>query len=247
MSAPVLLRQVPGDTVIHRLWAGTKLVSVAIIGLTLSLVPSWPVIGVCTALVLTAAVLARVPRSVLPRVPWWLWAALVLGGLLNVPAGLDAVWVYLRVTVLSVVILAASAMVGWTTPVGEIAPAIARLGAPLRWVRVPVDEWAVTIALCLRGVPLLIDELTTLHAARRLRRRPDRRRTTRALSAEVVDVLAATMSVSVRRAGELGEAITARGGTGQLSAYPAQAALVDALVLIVVAACCVAAAFLSWA
>lgn len=247
MSAPVLLRQVPGDTAIHRLWAGTKLVSVAIIGLTLSLVPSWPVIGAGTAMVLTGAVLARVPRSVLPRVPWWLWAALVLGGLLNVPAGIDAVGVYLRLTVLSVVILAASAMVGWTTPLGEIAPAIARLGAPLRWVRVPVDEWAVTIALCLRGMPLLIAELTTLHAARRLRPRPARRRGLRGSFAEAVDVLAAAMAVSVRRAGELGEAITARGGTGQLSAHPARAALVDALVLIVVAACCVAAALLSWA
>nr|MDQ2723457.1 energy-coupling factor transporter transmembrane protein EcfT [Actinomycetota bacterium] len=38
----MLLRQVPGDTVIHRLWAGTKLLCVAIIALTLSLVPSWP-------------------------------------------------------------------------------------------------------------------------------------------------------------------------------------------------------------
>jgi len=247
VSAPVLLRQVPGDTAIHRLWAGTKLVSVAIIGLTLSLVPSWPVIGAGTAMVLTGAVIARVPRSVLPRVPWWLWAALLLGGLLNVPAGIDAVGVYLRLTVLSVVILAASAMVGWTTPLGEIAPAIARLGAPLRWVRVPVDEWAVTIALCLRGMPLLIAELTTLHAARRLRPRPARRRGLRGSFVEAVDVLAAAMAVSVRRSGELGEAITARGGTGQLSAHPARAALVDALVLIVVAACCVAAALLSWA
>ena len=32
----VLLRPVPGDTVIHRLWAGTKLIAVAGIGVLLT-------------------------------------------------------------------------------------------------------------------------------------------------------------------------------------------------------------------
>ncbi|MEO9220808.1 MAG: energy-coupling factor transporter transmembrane protein EcfT [Mycobacteriaceae bacterium] len=244
MSAPVLLRQVPGDTVIHRLWAGTKLMSVVIIGLTLSLVPSWSVIGLCTALLLVTALIARVPRSVLPHVPWWLWVALLIGGLLNALAGIDAVWVYLRVTVLSVVILAASAMVGWTTPVAEVAPAFARLGAPLRRLRVPVDEWAVTIALCLRSVPLLIEELRVLNAARRLRPRPPRQRSPRGWVAEAIDLLAAVMAVSARRASELGLAITARGGTGQLTAHRTPLRLADLVAIMVVLVVCVPAAIL---
>jgi len=41
----VLLRPVPGDTVIHRLWAGTKLIAVAGIGVLLTFYPGWVPIG----------------------------------------------------------------------------------------------------------------------------------------------------------------------------------------------------------
>jgi energy-coupling factor transport system permease protein len=242
MSVPVLLRQVPGDTVIHRLWAGTKLMCVAVIGLTLSLVPSWPMLGVGVALLLLPTRLARVPRGVVPRLPWWFWLVLLLGAALSLPAGLGAVLVYLRLTALGAVLLWASLMVGWTTPLGEIAPALARLGTPLRWVRVPVDEWAVTVALCLRSVPLLAEDLAVLYAARRLR--PSRRQTSTPLFEEVVDVLTAAMAVSSRRAGELGVAITARGGTGQLTAHPARPGRADAVALGVVIAVCLGSVLL---
>jgi len=216
MSVPVLLRQVPGDTVIHRLWAGTKLLCVAIIALTLSLVPSWPLLGVGLVLVAVPTRLARVPRGVLPRLPWWFWLALVLGGALSVPSGLGAVLIYVRLTALGAVLLWASLIVGWTTPMAEIAPALARLGAPLRWLRVPVDEWAVTVALCLRSVPLLAEELMVLHAARRLR--PGRRQTARRCSKK--------SSVSSPRpwrcpaAGPMSSVSRSRRGAGQVSSAP---------------------------
>ena len=101
----------------------------------------------------------------------------------------------------------------------EIAPAIANLAAPLRKLRLPVDEWAVAIALSLRSLPLLLDEMRILRAGRRLRPRGSVRT---ARDNPLVDVITAMMAVTMRRAGELGEAITARGGTGQLAAYPAR-------------------------
>lgn len=242
-ATPVLLRQVPGDSVVHRLWAGTKLVSVVILGLTLSLIPSWTAIGVGFVLVLGTAGLARIPRGALPRIPLWFWLALLIGALLSLPSGLDAVLVYARLTSLSAVLLGAAALVGWTTPLGEIAPAVARLGAPLRRLRVPVDEWAVAIGLCLRGLPLLIEEMHVLRAARRLR--PSRRGSTTVLFAEVIDVVTAAMAVSIRRSGELGAAITARGGTGQLAANPRKPGWVDGVALVVVLAAS-AIAIASW-
>jgi energy-coupling factor transport system permease protein len=107
------------------------------------------------------------------------------------------------------------------------------LAAPLRKLRLPVDEWATAIALCLRSLPLLIEEMRVLRAARRLRPRNlaayrDRR------EHPLVDVITATMSVSLRRAAELGEAITARGGTGQLAAYPARPGRADVIALTVI-------------
>ena len=84
-----------------------------------------------------------------------------LGGLLN----------FLQITVLSIVLLGLGGLVSWTTNVAEIAPAVAKLGRPLRLLRIPVDDWAVALALALRAFPMLIDEFRVLFAARKLRPR----------------------------------------------------------------------------
>ncbi len=150
--------------------------------------------------------------------------------------GLDA---YCRFVAVGVALLVAAALVGWTTPLGEIAPAVSRLLAPLRLVRVPVDEAAVAVALSVRSLPLLVDELRTLVAARRLRPAPPRRPGTRDLQHwldELVDLLVAALAVSMRRAGELAEAITARGGTGLIAARTMRPRLADGVALLVVAA-----------
>ena len=76
----VLLRPVPGDSVIHRLWAGTKLIAVAGIGVLLTFYPGWVPIGLVAALVLTTARLAHIQRGALPSIPRWLWILLFLGG-----------------------------------------------------------------------------------------------------------------------------------------------------------------------
>lgn len=77
----VLLRPVPGRSAIHELWAGTKLLAVAVIGVLLTLYPGWVPIALIGALVLVTARIARIPRGVLPSVPRWLWGLLFLGGL----------------------------------------------------------------------------------------------------------------------------------------------------------------------
>jgi energy-coupling factor transport system permease protein len=90
---------------------------------------------------------------------------------------------------------------------------------PLRWLRLPVDEWATAAALSIRCLPLLVDEVRTLTAARRLRQR-DRRPGQSRMSywmGESQDLLMAALTVSLRRAHELGEAIEARGGFGRVS------------------------------
>ena len=130
-------------------------------------------------------------------------------------------------------------MVSWTTNVAEIGPAVATLGRPLRLLRIPVDEWAVALALALRAFPMLIDEFQVLYAARRLRpkRIPRSRKARRRRHAlELIDLLAAAITVTLRRADEMGDAITARGGTGQLSANPARAKLADWVTLAITVA-----------
>ena len=220
--ASVLMRELPGDSVLHRLWAGTKLACLLLLMLVVLFFPGWPSVAVGAALILTAARLARVPRGALPRLPSWLWIFLLLTTVIAY-AG-HGLGVYVRSILVGVILLSAAVLVSWTTPVAQIAPAFATLGIPLKKLGMPVDEWAITIGLCLRSLPLLLDECRVLFAARRLRaRRPGtgaspfrlRISSLRLAWPELVDLLTATMAVSTRRAAELGQAITARGGTGQ--------------------------------
>ena len=92
-------------------------------------------------------------------------------------------------------------------------------------LRIPVDEWAVALALALRAFPMLIDEFRVLYAARRLR--PATRPTTSGGPAAPLvrgDDRPArrAITVALRRADEMGDAITARGGVGQISAAPSR-------------------------
>lgn len=266
MSAPargqqrrpvVLLRPVPGRTVIHDLWAGTKLIVVAGIGVLLTFYPGWVPIGAVAALVLFTAWVARIPRGTLPSIPRWLWFLLLLGGvtaafaggspvidLFGLDLGLGGLLKFLRITALSIVLLGLGGMVSWTTNVAEIAPAVRKLGRPLRLFRVPVDDWAVALALALRAFPMLIDEFRILYAARSLRPRPvltTRRARRRRWALEVIDLIAAAIIVALRRADEMGDAITARGGAGQISAAPSGPKLRDWVALSIVLAVCGAA------
>ena len=253
----VLLRPVPGHSVIHELWAGTKLIVVAGIGVLLTFYPGWVPIAAVAALVLTTAWLARIPRGVLPSIPRWLWIVVILGGVTatfaggspiihlgSVEVGLGGLSNFLRITALSIVLLGLGAMVSWTTNVAEIAPAVATLGRPLRALRIPVDDWAVALALALRAFPMLIDEFRVLYAARRLRPKvvpTTRRARRRRWALDIVDLLAAGITVALRRADEMGDAITARGGAGQISAAPSRPKRADWVALsIVVAVCAVA-------
>jgi energy-coupling factor transport system permease protein len=216
--------------------------------------PGWVPIALVAAIVLMAAWLARIPRGALPSIPRWLWLLLFLGGatatfaggspvidLGSIDVGLGGLFNFLRITALSIVLLGLGAMVSWTTNVAEIAPAVATLGRPLRPLRVPIDDWAVALALSLRAFPMLIDEFRVLYAARQLRPKvvpPTRKARRRRWAMEVIDLLAAAITVALRRADEMGDAITARGGAGQISAAPSRPKWVDWVALSVVIAVC---------
>ena len=87
----VLLRPVPGRSVVHELWAGTKLLVVAGIGVLMTFYPGWIPIALVAVLVLVTSRLAGVTRGALPSVPVWLWILLLLGGVTATFAGGDPV------------------------------------------------------------------------------------------------------------------------------------------------------------
>jgi energy-coupling factor transport system permease protein len=239
----VLLVPVPGNSVIHQLWAGTKLLVVMGVAVLLTFYPGWVSIGLLGGLVVAAVWLAHIPRGALPSIPGWLWLVIAVGFVTAAVAGgspvlsvgglhvgLGGSLHFLRMTALTILLIALGAIVSWTTNVAEIGPAIATLGRPLKIFRIPVDEWAAVLALALRAFPMLIEEFQVLYAARRLRPKEvprSRRARRRQQGREVIDLLATAMVVTLRRADEMGDAITARGGAGQLSASPARPKVAD--------------------
>lgn len=151
---------------------------------------------------------------------------------------------FLRLTALSIVLLGVGALVSWTTNVAEIAPAVATLGRRLRPLRIPVDDWSVALGLALRTFPMLINEFRVLHAARRLRPKstpPTHTAHLRQLVTDLTDLIVAVITVTLRRGDEMGDAITARGGAGQISAQSSRPKQADWLVLSIVSTVCVAA------
>jgi energy-coupling factor transport system ATP-binding protein len=253
----VLLRPVPGSSPVHELWAGTKLLSAFGISVLLTLCPGWAAIGLVAALVAAGAWIARIPRGALPSLRPRLWIMLLIGGIITTLAGgtpqiqvgtitlgLGGLLAFLRFTALSVVLLGMAALVSWTTNIADIAPAVATLGRRLRPLRIPVDEWAVALSLALRTFPMLIDEFRILHAARRLRPKeklPTSVARLRRIAADMVDLTIAVITVTLRRADEMGDAITARGGIGQISASPSRPKLADWIALSIVFTVCATA------
>jgi energy-coupling factor transporter transmembrane protein EcfT len=252
------LRLVPRDSPMHRLWAGTKLIVAAIVALVASISPTWPMLGMAGAVVLLELVVGRIPIGAFPRLPRWFFGVMAVGGVLSMLASVEPVvevggfqfslggleqWG--RFTVLAVVLIVSGLVIGWTTPLGDVAPAVHTLGAPLRWLRLPIDEWVVAIALAFRCLPLLIDEIRTLMAARRLRSheeggvREQPEKTLRQLIMESHDLLATAIVTSIRRARDLAEAMMARGGVGgsvSVAAARKRPGIVDAIVLTTVLA-----------
>jgi energy-coupling factor transporter transmembrane protein EcfT len=254
----VLLRPVPGPSVIHDLWAGTKLITALAISVLLASYPGWGPIALSAVLLITTAWLAHIPRGVLPSVPRWMWVITMLAAATSALAGgspyvdvgpltvgLGGLLDVLRFVALTGVLLSVGALVSWTTNVADVAPAVAVLGRPLRRLRIPVDEWAVGIALAMRAFPMLLEEFRILYAARRLRPTPPLPRTWRGRlrrwTGNAIDMLTAAITVALRRADEMGDAITARGGTGQISATPSRPKPRDWVALSVVTLMCSAA------
>ena len=140
----MLLRLLPHDSPVHRLWAGTKLLVVAALAVMLSFRPTWPALGVAAAIVAAGMVAAKVPAGAVPRLPRWIWVLALADALLtlrsatpplahvgSVDLSLGGLGDWALLAGLAIVILAAALLVGWTTSFGDVAPALARLTAPL--------------------------------------------------------------------------------------------------------------------
>src|SRR5690606_7522892 len=124
------------------------------------------------------------------------------------------------------------------TRLSELVDALPTLFAPLRMLRLPVDEWVTTCALALRVLPSIRGEMRVLFAARRLRGRPGIR-SPKGFWNEVIDSVGAVTSVSMRQVRDLGDALSVRGPRPVIRTRP-RLGIGDAVTVLVVGAACTA-------
>jgi len=242
-----VLRYVPGTSLVHRLWAGTKLLVLAAVSFALLLWPTWAAAGLTAALLLTGVLLARLPKGVVPHVPRWVWGFVLLGALLALASsgkpyvhvaglriGLNGLELWALFATIAVEFLGFAALIGWTSPLADLAPALSRLASPLRRLRLPVDELIGVIALSVRCLPLLLEEARVLSAARRSRR-SGARAGGRELLRDAEELLFAALSSALRRSREMAEAIEARGGVPTVAVESHRLQVPDVVVLVVAA------------
>jgi energy-coupling factor transport system ATP-binding protein len=258
-----LFRVLPVAGPLHRVWAGTKLVALVALALFVSLNPQWPTLALAASAVCLGLLVGRVPLSAAPRLPRWVGAALAISFAASLAAGgppivhlgpstfgLGGAGNWLRATTLGATIIVAAALVSWTTPLADVTPALQRLTQPFARFRIPVRYWTAAVGLSLRGLPMLIDEMHTLAAARRMRaaHAPSTLPRWRYQLREPVDLLAAAAVTAARRAGEFADAIESRGGAVSTAEPPTplsyRDAVLGAVVLATIAAGILAGAWL---
>ncbi len=224
-AASGVLRTVPGSSPLHRLWAGTKVAALLAVALTLAIDPSWSTLAGAAAVLLAGAIAAQLPLRAAPRPPRWLLLWLLpavlatvgtrpplihVGGTLLSLGGLEGLVLLLGTTLVS---LLGTALLVATTPLGAFPPLLQRLAR-----RSGPHTAISTITLGLRLMPLLLVERRTtwllLGQRRHVERVPTRPR--EQVRRGVRTALLAC-STAVRRAGDMGEAINARGGFGAVS------------------------------
>jgi energy-coupling factor transporter transmembrane protein EcfT len=165
-----------------------------------------------------AVVVARIPRTAVPRVPVSVAAVVLIGAAASFFG--HGIELYLQSILLTALLFALSLVVIWTTRLEQLPGAFIALARPFRFVGAPIDEWAHALTITVRTLPVLQDEVRILLAARRLRRpAPSGRRRARlaSVATEIIDVAVAVIASAGRRATELANAMTIRGGLPRLS------------------------------
>ena len=189
----------PGESVVHRLPAGVKLLALAGFGAVSAFVhapaPAIALVGVAVlgfvAAAIPAAAAARQLRPLLPVV-------VLVGAVQWFNRGGPAAAT--TVGVLAALLLLAT-LVSLTTPTAEIVQALVALVAPLRRFGIDPERVGLLLALGIRAVPQIVDLARTIRDAQRAR----------GLTADPRAFAVPLIVRSLRHADALGEALAARG------------------------------------
>ena len=203
-------RPLPWPTILGRAWPGTLIACWTALTTCVILQPRWSTLAIVGSLLLVASLIIRLPLSVAPRPPLWMISGFV-GGCIGAWLG-DGLELFLRISVLAIIVLWGSALIAWVTPTAALAGALRFFLTPLRLLGAPVDQWSLVMASALRGLPMLRDQAQAVLDTAKLRLGQDVATLSLRGSARLsVDVITAILSATSRGAAETGRAMSMRG------------------------------------
>ncbi|NGM16818.1 energy-coupling factor transporter transmembrane protein EcfT [Eggerthellaceae bacterium zg-887] len=158
---------------VHACDARVKLLLTCAYSVALFATASVPGMALCALLLGAAVAASRLPATMLARLllPAYVLAAFAL--LANGFAAASAGWLTGALIAARILLLtAASLVLTLSTASAALMGALRWLLAPLRLLRVPVDDVATTLSLAVRFIPLAADELSRVRAAQLARCAP---------------------------------------------------------------------------
>ena len=189
----------PGDSVLHRVPAGAKLLTLAAVAMVSVVIRQPWQVAVLLVAVAALYVVARVPwRTALAQVRPIAWVAVGLGVFPLVVSGWERAVVVVG-GLLGLVLLAA--LVSLTTRTTAIVDAVVAGAGPLRRLGGDPERLGLLVALAVRAVPVITD------LARQVREAQLARGATASPTAFVVPLVVR----SLRHADQLADALVARG------------------------------------
>ncbi|SPF45603.1 Energy-coupling factor transporter transmembrane protein EcfT [Candidatus Desulfosporosinus infrequens] len=177
---------IPGTSLIHQLDPRTKLLGGLAVIIAILVNDSWPVLLLNTLLIFAVIYLAKINmKSVLQGVKWLLILSILTlvfqclftkgDPLFNLgPVVVSKQGIYRGGTFflrLLILYLSSSALTMTTSPM-KMAGGLEALFAPLRYLGVPVNQFAMLLSISLRFVPTLIEEAETITRAQKSRGAP---------------------------------------------------------------------------
>jgi len=246
----------PGETLIHRLDPRTKLLGGLAIIITILAVNSWPVFVLNTVLILVVIYLAKIDFKAVLQGVKWLWMIillsfifqciyvkgtplLVLGPLIITREGLYlSVLTFLRLFILYL----SSTILTMTTSPMKLASGLEALFAPLRSLKVPVNQLSMLISISLRFVPTIIEEAEMITRAQKSRGAPVNSAKKLIRFKTSMAVLIPLIVGSLKRATDLATAMESRcytGGPSYSRLRKLRFGRSDLLALVIIAASCI--------
>lgn len=123
----------------------------------------------------------------------------------------DTVWLLMTVFTVFLVLYALSLLLTMTTTPVALIEGMTILLTPLRWLRLPVDDFALMTLIALRFIPTLLDEADQLIKAQTARGADLSHGTIRERLQSLATLFVPLIQGSLRRASDLATALEARG------------------------------------